>query len=203
MKYEKLSDYAERMGVKYQTAWLWFRDGKIENAIKQNGTIFVPLPQEEKTTRDPLIAATYARVSSSQNKKNLETQNQRLYDYSTARGYTISSQVKEIGSGVNDKRKKLSNLFEDDSWSVLVIEHKDRLTRFGYHYLEMLATSQGRRIEVINQTEEDNSSPDDLVEDLVSIITSFTARIYGRRRAQRKTEKIIKELNEEVNNDSS
>ena len=202
MKYEKLSDYAKRMGIKYQTAWKWYDADKIDGAIMKNKRVFVPLPDGEETPRDPLIAATYARVSSSQNKSNLESQSQRLYDYSTARGYQVVRQVKETGSGLNDSRSQLESLLKDDSWSILVIEHKDRLTRFGYHYLELLVESQGRRIEVINKTNsDDKSNVNDLIEDLVSIITSFTARIYGRRRSQRKTEKLIEELRGDTHGD--
>lgn len=200
-RYERLPDYAQRMGVKYQTAWKWYKAGKIPTAIKRNGSVFVPIEPEKAPNRSELSAVTYARVSSSQNKVNLQSQSQRLYDYSIARGYSIERQVKEIGSGLNDNRKQLQSLFKDDSWSVLVIEHKDRLTRFGFNYLEMLAESQGRRIEIINKTEQDPSGVNDLVEDLVSIITSFTARIYGRRRSQRKTESLIKDLHKETNYD--
>lgn len=193
--YEKLSDHARRMGVKYQTAWKWYKAGKIEGAVMRNGGIYVPLEKDDTESRDQLAAVTYARVSSSQNKANLIPQSERLYNYSTARGYQVQRQVKEVGSGLNDKRKQLESLLKDDSWTILVVEHKDRLTRFGFHYLELMVESQGRRIEVINLADEVGDDPvKDIVEDLVSIITSFTARIYGQRRAQRKTEKVIKEL---------
>lgn len=193
--YEKLSDHARRMGVKYQTAWKWYKAGKIEGAVMRNGGIYVPLEKDDAESRDQLAAVTYARVSSSQNKANLISQSERLYNYSTARGYQVQRQVKEVGSGLNDKRKQLESLLKDDSWTILVVEHKDRLTRFGFHYLELMVESQGRRIEVINLADEVGDDPvKDIVEDLVSIITSFTARIYGQRRAQRKTEKVIKEL---------
>lgn len=197
-RYEKLSDYAKRMGIKYGTAWNWYKADKIPGAIKRNNRVFVPLEQESlESQREEFAAVTYSRVSSSQNKKDLETQSERLYEYSIARGYSVLKQVKEIGSGLNDSRKKLEQLFDDDSWSILIVEHKDRLTRFGFHYLEMLAKSQGRTIEVVNRSDEDKDGVPDLTEDLVSIITSFTARIYGRRRSQRKTEKILEELKEE------
>lgn len=193
--YEKLSDHARRMGVKYQTAWKWYKAGKIEGAVMRNGGIYVPLEKDDTEYRDQLAAVTYARVSSSQNKANLISQSERLYNYSTARGYQVQRQVKEVGSGLNDKRKQLESLLKDDSWTILVVEHKDRLTRFGFHHLELMVESQGRRIEVINLADEVGDDPvKDIVEDLVSIITSFTARIYGQRRAQRKTEKVIKEL---------
>lgn len=72
-----------------------------------------------------------------------------------------------------------------------MVEHKDRLTRFGFHYIEKLLAMQGRRIEVINLAE---NSKEDLMQDFVSIVTSFCARLYGQRRSKRKTERIIAEL---------
>lgn len=191
--YEKLSAYAKRMGISYQTAWRWFTADKIEGAHKINGSVFVPVAEEAPKTSLTVRAVTYARVSSSQNKANLVTQSERLGAYCSANGYQIVSAVSEIGSGMNDERKKMNAVFGDMNWDVLVVEHKDRLTRFGFSYLEGWAASQGRRIEVINLT--DATDEADLMEDLVSIITSFCARLYGRRRSQRKTEKIIAHLN--------
>lgn len=150
---------------------------------------------EDPKTSTEVRCATYARVSSSQNKDNAFSQSERLQQFATAKGYTLIKNVVEIGSGLNDERPKLTALLKDKSWNILLVEHKDRLTRFGFRYLDLVAESQNRKIEVINLT--DNQHDADLVEDLVSIITSFCARIYGRRRSQRKTEKIIKELNSE------
>ena len=99
--------------------------------------------------------------------------------------------VKEIGSGVNDARPKLMKLLTDSSVTLIVVEHKDRLTRFGFNYIEQLLKQQDRRIEVINLTE---AGKEDLVQDFVSIITSFCARLYGQRRSKRKTERLIAEL---------
>jgi predicted site-specific integrase-resolvase len=84
-------------------------------------------------------------------------------------------------------------LLNDPSVTLIVVEHKDRLTRFGFHYIEQLLKMQNRRIEVINQAE---NGKEDLVQDFVSIVTSFCARLYGQRRSKRKTERIIAELTE-------
>ena len=94
----------------------------------------------------------------------------------------------EVGSGVNDNRKKLEKLVTDKSYNRLVVEHKDRLTRFSLQLLKMLAGEQGRTIEIVNEAENDK---DDLMEDFIAIITSFCARLYGLRRSKRKTEKIV------------
>jgi len=111
-----------------------------------------------------------------------------------AKGYQIVEVVKEVGSGVNDDRKKLKKLLESDSWGTIVVEHKDRLTRFGFNYIELLLNKEGRKIEVVNLAEDEKS---DLMQDLVSIIYSFSAKMYGLRRSKRKTEEIIKLLEED------
>jgi len=124
----------------------------------------------------------------------LNRQVERLLLYSNAKGYKVDKVVKEIGSGLNDKRPKLENLLLDRNIAIIVVEHKDRLSRFGLNYIEKLLEMQKRKIEIINNSETDK---DDLMQDFVSIITSFTARLYGLRRSKRKTEKLILELEKE------
>ena len=137
-------------------------------------------------------AVLYARVSSSENRANLETQMERLKNYANAKGYKITDEVKEIGSGLNDNRKKLNSILENrENYDFIIVEHKDRLTRFGFNYLEAFMKSHGKGIEVINDV---SNNKENLIQDFISIITSFCARIYGQRRSRRKTEKIIKEL---------
>jgi predicted site-specific integrase-resolvase len=99
--------------------------------------------------------------------------------------------VTEIGSGLNDKRVKLESLLLDNSINLIVVEHKDRLVRFGLNYIQKLLEFNGRKIEIINTN---NNDRDDLMQDFVSIITSVTARLYGQGRSKRNTEKLIKEL---------
>ena len=135
--------------------------------------------------------AIYTRVSAAENRDNLEGQANRLRDYCAAKGYPVAWVVQEIGSGVNDTRPKLLNLLTDPSVSVIVVEHKDRLTRFGYNYLEQLLKMQGRRIEVINLAE---NGKEDLIQDFVSIVTSFCSRLYGQCRSKRKAKRLIAEL---------
>jgi putative resolvase len=86
---------------------------------------------------------------------------------------------------------KLLSLLEDQSITLIVVQHQDRLTRFGFHYLETLLQAQGRTIEVVNLAENDKEG---LLADLVTIVSSFIARLYGRRRAKRTTERIAAEL---------
>jgi putative resolvase len=194
----KLSAYARSLGVSYRTAWRWFKAGKVAGFQADTGTIIVTEPIVETV---PATAnqktVIYTRVSAAENKDNLEGQAKRLMDYCAAKGYQVAAVVKEIGSGVNDTRPKLLKLLTDPTVGQIVVEHKDRLTRFGFNYIEQLLAMQGRKIEVINLAE---NGKEDLIQDFVSIVTSFCARLYGQRRSKGKTERIIAELQNEEGN---
>jgi putative resolvase len=184
----KLSQYAKQQGISYSTALRWWKAGQIKGYQAPSGTIIVQADEPHERTQK---VAIYARVSTASHKANLERQAERLMQYCSARGYQVSQVVKEIASGVNDSRPKLLSLLKDTSITHIVVEHRDCLTRFGFHYLETLLQAQGRTIEVVNVAENDK---EDLIADLVAIVYSFTARLYGQRRAKRKAERIVAEL---------
>jgi predicted site-specific integrase-resolvase len=169
---------------------MWKR-GQLEGERLPTGTIIIF--DEDKKRQDEKKVAIYARVSSSENKSNLNTQAQRLESYCIAKGYQIIRVVKEVGSGVNDHRKLLIKLLEQTDYNLIVAEHKDRLSRVGFNYLKVLLVQTGRDIEIVNLAEE---RKDDLMQDFVSIITFFCARLYSLRRRKRKTECLIKCLEE-------
>lgn len=180
----KLSQYAKQNSISYQTAWNHFNKGLIDGAYQlESGTVVVPdsIVVEETTV-------VYARVSSSQNRSNLKTQSNRMVNFCNARGWKVDRVVKECGSGLNDSRPKLIKLLSDQKVTRIVVEHEDRLTRFGFNYITTLFNGE---IVVVNEVETDE---EDIIQDLTSIITSFCARIYGKRRSKRKTEQLIKEL---------
>lgn len=183
-----LSDYSKKLGISYRTAWNHFKAGKIKGAYKlESGTIIVPDVEKGKN----LKTIVYSRVSSSENKPNLETQAERLSQWATLNGYTISDVIKEVGSGLNDNRKKLLRVLSDETVGFIIVEHKDRLTRFGFNYIETLLKNRGGSVIVVNQVDNDK---EDLIQDFISVITSFCARIYGQRRSKRKTEKLLENL---------
>lgn len=191
MKY-KISRYAELQGVTYRTVWNWVKSGKLDTETDATGHIWI-LDDSGKDGKKTY--AVYARVSSSENKDNLETQVSRLISYCNAKGYKVKKIVKEVGSGLNDQRPKLENLLLDKDIDVIVVEHKDRLARFGLNYIQKLLKMSGRDIEIVNEME---SERDDLMQDFVSIITSFCARLYGKRRTKRMTEKLIEKLEKDA-----
>jgi predicted site-specific integrase-resolvase len=173
---------------------MWKR-GEIKATQLPTGTIIVTT--EEILTQG---VAIYTRVSSAENKSNLDSQAERLKAYCIAKGYQIKYIVKEVGSGVNDNRKQLIELLLKDDYSLIICEHKDRLTRVGFNYLKVLLNKQGKDIEVVNLAEE---RKDDLMQDFVAIITSFCARLYSLRIRTRKTECLIQCLKENQDEISS
>lgn len=182
--YYKLSDYAKKFNVTYRTAWNRYKNGKIKDAfIDESGHVLIPLHSVEKNNK----VALYSRVSNSDRKDNLERQSERLYNYAVNNGYTVVENVSEIGSGLNDGRKKLVKLLKGNNWDILIVENKDRLTRFGFNYIETLLNTKGKEIIVINKVDDDKT---DLIQDLVSIIYSFSARMYGLRKKKNKQEII-------------
>ena len=189
----KLSEYAKKTGISYQTAWRMWKRGQLNAYQLPTGTIVVKIEDEPYSI--DLIACIYARVSSAENKKNLDAQAERLTNYAIARGYRIYKVVKEVGSGLNDNRKQLAKILVDDNYQILIVEHKDRLARFGTNYLSLLLEKTGKKLEIVNLAD---NSKDELMQDLIAIITSFCARLYGLRRSKRKTEKIIEQLNNET-----
>ena len=185
MKY-KISQYAKLEKVTYRTIWNRVKRGLLKTEKTSSGRILIVVDENKEQE-----IAIYCRVSSSENKSNLERQKQRLLDYCAAKGYRVSKVVCEIGSGLNDNRKKLESLLVDKSITKIVVEHSDIFSRFGMNYIKKLLELDGRSIEIINTHDNDRN---DLMQDFVSIITSFTARLYGQRRNKRNTEKLIKEL---------
>src|SRR5260370_6317299 len=136
----KLADYAKQMGVRYETAWRWFRDGKIQGRRIGLHTIMITEGQEESATAvSQRVAvsrrvAVYARVSSSENTSTLDSQAERLVVYCAARGYQVAKVIKEIGSGINDARPKLLELLACQRVRLLCVDHKCRLHHFCFPY---------------------------------------------------------------------
>lgn len=197
----KLSEYAKRVGIKYHTAFNWWKAGQIRGAWQApSGTIIVPdevLPnasnndQSTSTQRTRIII--YARVSSNEQRSTtLESQAERLTDYCMANGWTVSKIVKEVGSGLNDRRPKLESLLMDPTVKRIVVEHRDRLTRYGFHYLELMANELGFEIIVANETLDNDKN--DLMADFTAIITSFCSRLYAQRQLKNKKKAMLDAL---------
>lgn len=197
--YISLREYSERVGINYRTAVRYFKTGKIEGVqYEKGGRILVKNPfmsKAENISKKEKRVVLYARVSNTINKNSLDGQIERMRDYSAAKGYTIVKEVKEIASGLNDERKKLKRILISDDWDILLVEHKDRLTRFGFNYFDSMLNKSGQVVEVINSTENKDRT-EEMMEDFVSIVTSFAGRIYGSNR-KKKTKEIIDAINKD------
>ena len=189
----KLSAYAKQQGISYQTAWRMWQRGELPAHQLPSGTVIVDMPPPTQSIR-PRRVAVYARVSSALDRKNLDSQAERVAAFCAAKGWQVAKVVKECGSGINDQRPQLLALLADTSISHIVVEHKDRCSRFGVAYIQTLLRTQGRELVIINEAEEEQT---DLMQDFVAIISSFCARLYGRRRASRKKTQLLAAL--EVN----
>ena len=151
------------------------------------------------------ITIAYARVSSSDQKEDLERQKDSLSNYCAARGYQFRV-ISDLGSGLNYTKKGLSELIElicNNDIERIVINYKDRLIRYGYELIEQVCLHYDVKIEVVNFTE-DKTYEQELVEDMLSIITVFSSRLYGPRSHKIKKlrdefNKILKEIDKDDN----
>jgi putative resolvase len=150
------------------------------------GTILVDAPIDEK----PSAVALYARVSSHDQRKDLDRQISRLSQYAAAQKLQVVEAVAEVGSGLNGKRRKLLRLLSDATIGAIVVEHRDRFARFGSEYLEAALAASGRRLIVVDSSEMN----DDLVQDMIAVLTSFCTRLYGRRSARNRAISIERAL---------
>ena len=185
----KLSRWAKENDMTYVTAWRLVDSGKFPYPVMklENGSIYIEISEEPKELTEYVI---YARVSHHDQKDDLERQKDRLKLFCASQGLKIKEEISDIGSGLNGKRKKLLNILEGKS--NIVVENKDRLTIFGFEYIEAALKSQGRKIIVINDTEEKM----DLVQDFIDVVTSLCSRIYGKRSAKNKADKMVSLIKE-------
>jgi putative resolvase len=181
----KLSAWAKANGLAYQTAWRMWRNGKLPVPVEQlpTGTIIVHPPKVASSES----VAIYARVWRADQKADLERQLGRLADYASRERLTVIRSVSEIGPGLNGHRAKIMRLLSDPGVQTIIVEHRDRLARFGCEYIEAALAACGRKLIVVDQTE----MKDDLVEDMVDVLTSFCARLYGRRAAKQRAAKAL------------
>jgi predicted site-specific integrase-resolvase len=185
----KLSAWARLKGISYGTALRWVRDGQMPVPFERaaTGTILVHDSSQDPRSLNPKTAL-YARVSGSGQKADLDAQVGRLSLFSASNKLQVVEIVAEIGSGLNGHRPKLMKLLSNPAIGVIVVEHRDRLMRFGCEYVEAALKAQGRQLVVVDQGE----MKDDLVQDMIEVLTSFCARLYGRRLARNKARKALK-----------
>ena len=189
----KLSVWAKENGVSYRAALNWFHAGTLPVPARQlaTGTILVDPPVTETG-----VVVAYCRVSSHDQKADLERQAGRVLTMSSERGIRIDRTVTEIGSGRSGRAALLRKVLADPKVSTIVVEHRDRLARFGVEYLEAALSAHGRTVVILDDAE----LPDDVARDFTDVLTSMCARLYGRRSAARRAGAAVAAIEREPEN---
>jgi putative resolvase len=182
----KLSEWARVNHIHPKTAYRWWRQGTLPVPARQVSarTILVEQPQ-------PVVGGgvgLYARVSSHDQRADLDRQVARLSQWAATAGLAVVRVEAEVASGMNGHRPKLRRLLADPSVTSVVVEHRDRLARMNAELVEAALAAAGRRLVVVDAGEVD----DDLVRDIVEVLTSFCARLYGRRSARNRALKALR-----------
>ncbi|MEV5786082.1 IS607 family transposase [Streptomyces sp. NPDC052287] len=183
----KLSEWAARNGVHYQTAWAWAKEGRMPVPVVQtpSGRWLVEESAPEVVGR----TVAYCRVSSGDQKADLDRQVSHVVQGAIGLGLAVAEVVTEVGSGLNGNRRKLHRVLSDPAVAVIVVEHRDRLARFGVEHLESALSASGRRLVVLDPQE----TTSDLVRDITEVLTSTCARLYGQRAAKNRAARAIAE----------
>lgn len=203
-----IGEAAKVLGVSITTLRRWEKEGKLipePTTSKHRRYDLAKLKPETFHQEDTRKTVAYARVSSHDQKADLERQKQVLELYCAKQGWTFEV-VSDLGSGMNYQKKGLKRLLNaiiDDKVGRLVLTHKDRLLRFGAELVFSICEIKSVQVIILNQGE-DTTFEEDLAKDVLEIITVFSARLYGSR--SRKNQKIIegvKQVIAEVEHDNS
>jgi putative resolvase len=204
-----IKEAKELLGVSTKTIQNWDKAGIISVVRTPGGRRRIPLSEIERirggssSLRKKL--AIYARVSSNEQKQKGDLERQiNFVKENLDEEFLLVDTLSDVGSGLNDKRKglhKLMKLAKEKEMTDVAIRCKDRLTRFGYGYLEEYFNSHGVTIHVLDQEEEIKTAQEELADDLISIITSFSGKLYGlRSKKHKELQKTAKELIMDVQN---
>ena len=187
----KLSVWAKQQGIAYKSAWRMWKLGQLPIPAEQ-------LPTGTVIVHPPAVAieggvALYARVSSADQKSDLDRQLARLSEFAASKHLRVIDVVKETGSGLNGHRRAMIKVLRNPAVHTIVVEHRDRLMRFGIEYVEAALAAQGRKVMVIER----DDMKDDIVRDLHEVIVSLCARLYGTRSAKKRAKRAIEEATRE------
>ena len=199
----KPKDFAELLGVSVKTLQRWDRDGILKaNRTPTNRRYYTYDQylqfkgiQTENDIRDTVI---YARVSTRNQKDDLQNQVEFLKQFCNAKGIIVNQCIEDFGSGLNYNRKKWNKLLDEvmeNKIKTIVISNKDRFVRFGYDWFEKFCEKFNTKIIIVNN--ETLSPNEELVQDIISILHVFSCRLYGLRKYKnqiKEDEEIAKEL---------
>ncbi|MCP3822953.1 IS607 family transposase [Streptomyces sp. A3M-1-3] len=183
-----LKEWARAQGVHPQTAYRWFREGTLPVPAQRVGPRTILVNVEANASPEGLGGVgLYARVSSHDQRSDLECQVARLSAWAAKSGHRVVRVEAEMASGMNGSRSKARRLLADPKVTTVVVEHRDRLGRMDTDLIEAALEASGRRLVVLD----DGEVEDDLVRDMVEVLTSFCARRYGRGSAKSRARKAL------------
>ena len=193
----KMEEAAQYLNVSQDCLRKWDRANKLKPLKTAGGhrrystDVLDEFLGVKKKTKDtvPIVCATYARVSSNERKQkgDLDRQSQRLSEYCVKKGMLVTHIIKDVGSGLNDNRSgfvKLTDLIISHKINKLIIEHKDRLTRFKFKFIKKMFESYGCEVIVINGM--DVSDTEELAADMMSLLASFSSKFLQKHKKQNK-----------------
>ncbi len=182
-----LKQWALAQGIHPQTAYKWFHAGTLPVPARRVGPRTILVNPDAAITEPAVGVGLYARVSSHDQRGDLERQTARLTAWAAQAGHRVVRSEAEVGSGMNGARAKARRLLSDPEVTVVVVEHRDRLGRMNTELVEAALAAHGRRLVVLD----DGEVEDDLVRDVTEVLTSFCARLYGRRSAKNRAKRAL------------
>jgi putative resolvase len=179
-----LKEAKKLLGVTTRTIQRWDKEGKIRVVRTVGGRRRIPESEIKRILglKEERVVVGYARVSSTNQKDDLERQKQLIHSYAKDKGYDKIQILSDVGSGLNEKRRgflKLLEMVTERKISRVIIVYEDRLTRFGFETLRKIFQALGTEIEVINSGEK--TPQGELVEDLITVVSHFAGKLYGMR----------------------
>jgi putative resolvase len=182
----KLSEWARANHIHPKTAYRWWRQGTLPVPARQVSARTILVEQHQPAGGGGV--GLYARVSSHDQRADLDRQVARLSQWAATAGWKVVRVEAEVASGMHGRRPKLRRLLADLSVTTVVVTHRDRLARMNAELVEAALAAHGRQLVVLDTGEVD----DDLVGDVVEVLTSLCARLYGRRSARNRALKALR-----------
>lgn len=196
-KLYSISKTADILGVSQKTLRVWDKQDKLKPVLTSGGhrrykesdiNAFIGIETISNDNKE--ICVTYARVSSQKQKTSgdLDRQSQRLSEYCAKHNLYVKYIIKDVGSGLNDKRtgfNQLTNLVITGKISKIIVEHKDRLTRFQFNFIKKIFETFGTEVIVVDD-KDDVSDAEELTRDMMSLLACFSGKYYGKRSLERR-----------------
>jgi putative resolvase len=182
----KLSEWAKQQGISYRTAWRWLHAGTLPVPAKQlpSGTILVEVPRQPTKQ-----AAVYARVATERQRYDLDRPVSRLAQAASASGLALGAIVSEVATSLQTRQRKLLQLRGNPNIQTILVEHKDRITRFGFELVEAALHAQSRKIVAL----EDRARAEDLLVDLEDALR-LVCELAGKRPTKRPLQRALKAI---------